>query len=261
VLKGYLLSAVLLLLGLAGVGTVALQASRSLSAEGKAAQQDRDTGERVATGPGAADAMGTAGSQGKASAARRREEPARAPTRRASGGDTAGDAADAGAAGARPSSPGLDAAVPAPAPDAAPAPSQDAAAPLAPDAEAPAARVATGPPPHPGPKPVVVLTFEPGSSRPSREHRRALREMVRKHGYKDVYYEITAYAADKRDADDNRLLARRRCRWVYRLIHKRGPSRRWLRCKDPVYRKEDGPVTEAYRVPAWRRVEIRTKKQ
>jgi hypothetical protein len=108
---------------------------------------------------------------------------------------------------------------------------------------------------------VLVLTFDRGSSRPDREHRKKLRQMVREHGYKDVYYEITAYAGDKRDPDDNRLLARRRCRWIYRLIHKRGPSRRWLRCQDPIYRKTEGPLTRAHRAPAWRRVEIRTKKQ
>ncbi len=127
----------------------------------------------------------------------------------------------------------------------------------APDAAVPAA----GPPKHPGPPPVLVVEFEVSSSSPSRQGRKAVRRLIREHGYKDVHYLLTGYAAEKRRPKRNRNLARRRCRKVARLIRKRGVSRRWFRCGEPVYRQRKSKATDADKVPAWRKVEIRLEKR
>jgi outer membrane protein OmpA-like peptidoglycan-associated protein len=145
--------------------------------------------------------------------------------------------------------------------------SVDAGVAKAVDAEAPrpvmpdAAVVAAGPPKHTGPTPALVVEFKVSSSSPSRKARKAVRRLVREHGYKHVHYLLTGYAAEKRRPKRNRRLARKRCRKVARLIRKRGVSRRWFKCGDPVYRQLKGKATDADKVPAWRKVEIRLEKK
>ncbi len=230
-IKGYLVAFLLLALGLTGVGTVALQASRSLdSGEGKgsaaAATKDRLAAHRALP------------RERLVPRRRARVEP-RAVARDA-GVPGAGAAGDAGPAKATP----------------------DAGAPAAAAAEPPPVMAPTAGPPRPaGPEPVLVIQFEAKRSHPSRTDRRAVRHLVDKYGYKDVDYNLTAYAAERHKPRYNKALARRRCRHVSRLIRKRGVSRRWIHCQDPVYRKRRGTAKAADLVPAWRRVEIRAVKR
>jgi len=226
VIRGYLVAVLLLVLGSAGVVAIATQASRSLST-------DKST-----------------------------KPVAKAPEKTPPGSNgmktVADAAADAGTPEPAMAAAGADAGV---------AKSVDASVAKALDAEAPragtpdAAVVAAGPPKHTGPAPVLVVEFRVSSSSPSRQARKAVRRLVREHGYKDVHYLLTGYAAEKRRPKRNRRLARRRCRKVARLIRKRGVSRRWFKCGDPVYRQLKGKATDADKVPAWRKVEIRLEKK
>jgi outer membrane protein OmpA-like peptidoglycan-associated protein len=156
----------------------------------------------------------------------------------------------------------LDAGVPRPVatPDAAVTPSPDAAAPKRPASEPDAAVAATGPPKQTGSAPVLVVQFKTRSTRPPKKFYRAIRKMVRTHGYKGVRYQLTGYGAERRRPKHNRALARRRCRKVARLIRKRGVSRRWIHCGPPVFRTLKRKPTDADKTPSWRRVEIRVEK-
>ena len=222
-IRGYLVAAAMLVLGLAGVVAIATQASRSLSAD-RPAKSTAAPGKTQPTPPG----MTQPTPPGMAPPPAQADAGAPAPVMAATG-------ADAGVAQAV---------------DAGPRP-------VEPDAAVPAA----GPPKHPGPPPVLVLEFKVSSSSPSRQGRKAVRRLVREHGYKGVHYLLTGYAAEKRRPRRNRRLARRRCRKVARLIRKRGVSRRWFRCGDPVYRQLKSKATDAHKVPAWRKVEIRLEKR
>lgn len=147
-------------------------------------------------------------------------------------------------------------------PDATVPRSVDAGAAMAPKAtpDAAAPTPAEGPPKHPGPTPVLVVQFTEGSTRVAKKFRRAVRKLVKTHGYKDIRYKLTAYGAERRRPKNNRALARRRCRKVVRWIRKRGVSRRWIDCEKPVYRDVKRKPTDADKLPAWRRVEIRVVK-
>lgn len=145
-------------------------------------------------------------------------------------------------------------------PDAAVAKIPDAAIPKRPVATPDAAVVSTGPPKQTGPAPALVVVFDKRSTRTPKKMRQAIRKLVKAHGYKDVQYKLTGYGAERRKPKYNRALARRRCRKIARLIRKRGVSRRWIDCAPPVFRKEKRKATEADKVPAWRRVEIRVVK-
>jgi hypothetical protein len=223
VIRAYLLALSMLGLGLAGVVVIASQASRSLSG-GKPSATDGATA-----------------------------KPSRAP-----------DAMVSGPAVARPRPKTPDSGAPPPrpriTPDAGLARTPDAAAPMRPVATPDAAVPSTGPPKHAGPAPVLVVEFRRGSTRPSKRYRRAIRKLVREHGYKNVRYKLTGYGAERRKPKNNRALARRRCRKVARLIRKRGVSRRWIECGPPVFRSVKRKPTDADRAPAWRRVEIRVEK-
>lgn len=222
-IRAYLLAISMLGLGLAGVVVIASQANRSRS-PGKAGAP---TG-TVAKEPQTTLAMG-------AGPIRARPQPT---------------AMDAGVAPVRPRV----------TPDAAVAPSPDAAAPMRPISTPDAAVVSTGPPKHAGPAPVLVVEFGARSTRPPKKYRRAIRKLVKAHGYKNVRYKLTGYGAERRRPKSNRALARRRCRRVARLIRKRGVSRRWIDCGPPVFRSVKRKPTKADKAPAWRRVEIRVEK-
>ncbi|MFH2005192.1 MAG: hypothetical protein ABI333_01265 [bacterium] len=218
-IRGYLVAALMLTMGLAGVAAIATQASRSLSA-------DRPT-------------------KSVAKAEKIQPEPAGMSSTSAqrpdAGAPVQTSAADAGVAKAVPQD--ADAAAPRPK--------------STPDAAVPAA----DPPRHSGPAPVLVVEFEASSSSPSRQGRRAIRRLIREHGYKGVHYLLTGYAAEMQNPKRNRNLAKRRCRKVARLIRKRGVSRRWFRCGDPVYRQQEGEATAAHKAPAWRKVVVRLEKR
>lgn len=224
-IRAYLLALSMLGLGIAGVVVIASQASRSPAQSGSRTDaMDKDP---QATAP-----MGMS---------------RRAPRPRST--------LDAAVAQA------MDAAAPRPVatPDAAVAPAVDAVAPR-PVSTPDAAAAAAGPPSHAGPKPTLVVSFTKGSTRVSKQVRRALRKLVNEHGYKDVHYKLTGYGAERRRPKNNRALARRRCRKVARQIRKRGVSRRWIECGPPVFRDVKRKPTEADKAPEWRRVEIRVVK-
>jgi len=223
VIRAYLLAISMLGLGLAGVVVIASQANRPRAPSEPGSPPgtvSRDTKVAAAMGPGPT-----------------RERPRPVVT-------------DAGAPRVRPRV----------TPDAAVTPSPDAAAPKRPVAAPDAAVATTGPPRHAGPAPVLVLDFSTGSTKATRNHRRAIRKLVRAHGYKDVRYKLTGYGAERRRPKNNRALARRRCRRIARLIRKRGVSRRWIDCGPPVFRSVKRKPTDADKAPAWRRVEIRVEK-
>ena len=130
-----------------------------------------------------------------------------------------------------------------------------------PDAAVPKVTEPAGPPKHPGPEPILVVSFDSASASLKRGLRGRLRKLIDKHGYKNVHYVLTGYAAEHGSARRNRSLARKRCRKIARQIRKIGLSRRWFKCRAPVYRKEKGKATAAHLVPAWRKVEIRVDKR
>jgi len=140
------------------------------------------------------------------------------------------------------------------------APAADAETPQQPTAEPDAAVATTGPPKHPGADPALVVQFKVRSTRPPKKYRRAIRKLVKAHGYKNVRYKLTGYGAERRRPKHNRALARRRCRKVTRLIRKQGVSRRWIDCGPPVFRTKKRKPTKADKTPSWRRVEIRVEK-
>lgn len=222
-IRAYLLAISMLGLGLTGVVVIASQANRS----------------RAPTEPGSP--PGTAARAAQVAAAMG-PGPTRARPRPA--------VPDAGTPRVRPRV----------TPDAAVTQSPDAAAPGRPVSAPDAAVTSTGPPRHAGPAPVLVLDFSVGSTTPTKKHRRAIRRLVRAHGYKDVRYKLTGYGAERRQPKNNRALARRRCRKVARQIRRRGVSRRWIDCGPPVFRNVKRRPTEADKAPAWRRVEIRVEK-
>lgn len=250
--RHYFLAALLFGLGLAGVAVVASRAAQSItgtsapdhgarSAPGRAAggapeasRRARPTATRLLADRGAPSRRQPAGTP---PVTRERAEPGARPR-----------ATSAGGAPASPARPGqADAAAPAPA----------AARPAV---SAPATG-AEGPPRQPGPSPALVIHFAVNASRPGRADRRAVRRLVNEHGYKGVYYRLTAFAAERSQPRRNQYLARKRCRRVASLIHKAGGvSRRWIRCMEPVFRTTRGKAEGALLGPAWRRVEIRVEK-
>jgi hypothetical protein len=131
---------------------------------------------------------------------------------------------------------------------------------MQPDAMRPPPMVSGAPPRHPGPAPVLVIQFRAESGRSSKDHYRAVRQLVEQHGYRDLEYHLTGYAAEMHRDRYNLDLAKKRCRRVARLIRKRGVSRRWIKCLAPVYRNQTSKPEAAHLTPAWRRVEIRVKK-
>jgi outer membrane protein OmpA-like peptidoglycan-associated protein len=104
------------------------------------------------------------------------------------------------------------------------------------------------------------LEFDVGSAKPAPAELRKVRDLVDKHGYKDKKYLITGYAGELARGKYNRNLGRKRCQQVLGLFRKRGVSRRWLVCQDPVFREKDGAPSAAHKGPAWRRVEVRVTK-
>ncbi len=226
-IRAYLLAFVLLGLGLGGVVVIASQASGSL-----ASKQAKTSAPTKGMAPQATGPM-------RARPVAMRPRP---------------KAVDAGVPRPRPMA----------TPDAAVAKSLDAGAPMrpvaTPDAAAPAPTPATGPPKHTGPTPQLVVQFTEGSSRVPKKVRRAIRKLVKAHGYKDIRYKLTGYGAERSKPKYCRALAKRRCRRVARLIRKRGVSRRWIDCEKPVYRESKGKPTDAHKIPAWRRVEVRVVK-
>jgi hypothetical protein len=220
VIRAYLLAISMLGLGLAGVVVIAAQASRS-------------------GGPAPAQTSAKASGQTLTRAAMGPGRAAPRPT-----------AVDAAVPRTRPTA----------TPDAAVARAADAGAPRRPATPPDAAVVATAPPKHAGGAPTLVVQFPARSTRPLRGARADIRKLVSAHGYKNVRYKLTAYAAEQRRPKNNRALARRRCYRVTRLIRGRGVSRRWIDCLPPVFRAAEGKATDADRAPAWRRVEIRVEK-
>lgn len=207
-LRGYLFAGLLILLGLTGVGFIAVQASARMGNAPPPASPRR-------AGPGRADAPTVV----DAGVVARPAADAAAPA-------TSADAAVA----ARPAA---DAVAPATAVDA------GVAVTALPDAAAPA------PPPRAGPEPAAVIEFSEASVAAGRADVKAVRGLVERFGYRDADYALTPYAGERPSAAQNQALARKRCQEVAQLVRRSGVSRRWITCKDPVVPDPHAVKTDA----------------
>jgi hypothetical protein len=126
------------------------------------------------------------------------------------------------------------------------------------DAAVPAPRpraVSAGPALPPGPKPVAEIVFRQRKARVTGEAKRALRAVVKTYG-KKVTFKLTAYASEKSTPARSKQLARKRCKRARAALREAGARSRQVVCAQPIVRKTAGRVSDAQRVPAWRRVVI-----
>ena len=184
--KGYLAAAALLVLGLAGVGTLALQASQRLGAQGEPQSGD----DKKSSGEDMAGRSSEAGMDARLALGPESRPRGEGPSRPIDRDMAARPGPDAGLARPDPArtgtaAPDAGAGAARPGPDATPpreaardAPREAPRDPGPPSAE--------GPPRPEGPEPVMVIELEEGRAKPSAADFRRVRDLVDKHGYKDL---------------------------------------------------------------------------
>jgi hypothetical protein len=110
-------------------------------------------------------------------------------------------------------------------------------------------------------QPEAIIEFEQRSAKTERIHRRLVYQLAKKHGYKNVKYLIKVYTGDLENQEENRKLARRRCRRVIGLFRYMGVGKKSLECKEKTVEAGTGTVADKKDSASWRKAAIIISKE